>query len=260
MKFGMYSFFGYELPLAERMRLIREAGFDFTALWWGPEEPDIRGGNKRELPRLAREAGLAIDNLHVPFDLCNRLWSPAAAEREAWVNDQLGWVEDCARFDINILVMHVTHGKDYPPPCAEGFESFARVLSVAESRGVRLAVENTRGEPHLDGLLRRFDSPFLGLCYDSSHDRIASPVPLAILERHGGRLLTTHLSDNDGRADLHWPPGEGVVDWKGLATAPPLRRLGAVMLEVLGPRNKPGSGPADFLHEMRDRIQSVFEP
>ena len=72
----MYSFFWYELPLAQRLRQIREAGFDFTALWRGEEEPDIRAGRKHELPRLARDLGLAVDNIHVPFEQCNRLLSP----------------------------------------------------------------------------------------------------------------------------------------------------------------------------------------
>ena len=258
MKFGMHSFFGYELPLARRLRLIRDAGFDFTALWWGEEEPEILAGRKQELPRLAREVGLAIDNIHVPFETCNRLWSPEKAQREAWVSDNLGWVEDCARAEVGILVMHPTHGKDYPPPGEAGFAAFARVLAAAERANVRLAIENTRGELHLDKLLERFSSPFLGLCYDSSHARIVSPSPLALLERHGGRLLTTHLSDNDGEADRHWPPGEGVVDWPGLASAPALRRLGAAMLEVLGPRNKPWPPPEAFLLDMRSRLRSVF--
>ncbi|MCX5792641.1 MAG: sugar phosphate isomerase/epimerase [Elusimicrobia bacterium] len=258
MKFGMYSFFGYVLPLEERLRLIREAGFDFTALWWGEEEPDIRAGRKHELPRLARDLGLAVDNIHVPFETCNRLWSPDKAEREAWVNDNLGWVEDCARAEVEILVMHPTHGKDFLPPGEDGLEAFARVLAAAERSKVRLAVENTRGELHLDKLLERFSSPFLGLCYDSSHARIVSPAPLALLERHGGRLLTTHLSDNDGEADRHWPPGEGVVDWRGLAAEPAFRRLGAVMLEVLGPRNEPWPAPETFLRDMRRRLQGLW--
>jgi sugar phosphate isomerase/epimerase len=90
--------------------------------------------------------------------------------------------------------------------------------------------------------------------------RIVSPAPLALLQRHGGRLLTTHLSDNDGAADRHWPPGEGVVDWPGLAAEPSLRGLGAVMLEVLGPRNEPWPPPEAFLRDMRLRLRSVFRP
>lgn len=259
MKFGMYSFFGYELPLAQRLRLVRDAGFDFTALWWGEEEPDILAGRKHELPRLARDAGLAIDNIHVPFETCNRLWSPDKAQREAWVSENLGWVEDCARAEVGIMVMHATHGKDYPLPGEDGLEAFGRVLAAAQRSQVRLAVENTRGELHLDTLLQHFNSPWLGLCYDSSHARIVSPAPLALLQRHSGRLLTTHLSDNDGAADRHWPPGEGVVDWCGLAAEPSLRRLGAVMLEVLGPRHEPWPPPEDFLRDMRRRLSSIFE-
>ncbi len=258
MKFGISSFFGYELPLAERMRLIRNAGFDFTALWWGGEEKEFREGRKGVMPRMARDSGLSIDNIHVPFERCNRLWSLNAPEREAWVCDHLAWIEDCARYDIGMMVMHLTYGSDFPSPCEDGIASFAYVLSAAKRCNVRLAVENTLSEAHLDRLMERFDSPFLGLCYDSSHDYIAGPTPLTVLERYGERLLTTHLSDNDGESDSHWLPGEGVVDWRSLAAAPSLRRLGAVMLEVHGPREKPGPDPGVFLREARARVRSLF--
>jgi len=30
----IYDWFGYELPIKERYRLIKEAGFDGVLLWW----------------------------------------------------------------------------------------------------------------------------------------------------------------------------------------------------------------------------------
>jgi hypothetical protein len=33
-KLGMFAWFGYDLPMRERLQIIKDAGFDATALWW----------------------------------------------------------------------------------------------------------------------------------------------------------------------------------------------------------------------------------
>lgn len=37
---SIFSWFSYPLPLQERLELIKNAGFDATALWWGDEFED----------------------------------------------------------------------------------------------------------------------------------------------------------------------------------------------------------------------------
>ena len=72
---GIFSWFGYELPLSERLDLIAAAGFESTCLWFGPEEKLVVSDQADQMPKLARQSGLRVDNIHVPQVGCNSLWS-----------------------------------------------------------------------------------------------------------------------------------------------------------------------------------------
>jgi len=91
-----------------------------------------------------------------------------------------------------------------------------RAVQPAFTRlGIKAAVENLPWQSHADGLvdtlLAEFDEKFLGFCFDSGHAFIMKQEHL--LEKHIGRLIVTHLHDNDGKADQHLLPGEGIGDW-----------------------------------------------
>lgn len=232
-RLGLFAWFGVPIPFVERMSLIRDAGFEATSLWW--EEDDETRRRLRDLaPDIVRNAGLHLDNLHAPYAGCNALWSDNATERLAMIDRHLGWVEDCARHDVPMLVMHVTQGNTVAPPNAHGLDSMRRIVSAAEKRDLRIAIENTRGEQHIHWILDQIDNPALGLCYDSSHDWLYAADPVALLSRWGHRVMTTHLSDTDGRRDRHWLPGEGAVDFERIAAQPAWQQYaGTCLLEVV---------------------------
>ena len=71
------------------------------------------------------------------------------------------------------------------------------------------------------------------MCYDSSHDYLYSGTPSAVLEKWAHRLITTHFSDTDGQADVHWLPMKGIVDWDAVARAYPASHPGPVMIEAV---------------------------
>ena len=252
---GLFAWFGVPVPFVERMALIGEAGFESTSLWW--EEDDEKRTRLRHLaPDIVREAGLHLDNLHAPYAGCNALWSGDDAERLAMVRRHLGWLEDCARHEVPMLVMHVTQGNGTPPPGPYGLDSMRRIVDAAEDAGVRVAIENTRSAQHVNWILEHIDSPALGLCYDSSHDWLYSAEPMSLLKRWGHRTLTTHLSDTDGRRDRHWLPREGVVDFDLLAALPVWREYsGVYLLEVVARgRNEP---VRDFLARASEVGRSI---
>ena len=65
-----------------------------------------------------------------------------------------------------------------------------------------------------------FDSPRLGMCYDSGHGNHikSNGTGREMLRRFGHRLMALHLHDNNGLGDQHLFPFDGTVDW------PPLMR------------------------------------
>ena len=57
MKKGIYSWFGYPLPFIERIKLIKETGFESVMLWWG-DDREALDGRKFDQPAIIKEFGL----------------------------------------------------------------------------------------------------------------------------------------------------------------------------------------------------------
>jgi sugar phosphate isomerase/epimerase len=227
----MYAAFGFHVSFEERVRLIAEAGFDCTSLWW--EEKHERGRAFRDLaPPIARGAGLDIESVHVPYSWCNELWSDEAEVREGGLARHCGWLDDCSRHEVPIMVMHVTLGKTPPGVSEAGLEAYERLVEHGRNCGVVVAVENTRSDEHLNALFAQIDSPYLGLCYDVSHDVLHADEPGRLLREHGDRLVSTHFADTDGILDRHWLPGAGKIDYKEVLEDFLEGYEGVLMLEV----------------------------
>ncbi len=230
---GIFSWFGYVLPLQKRLKLIKTAGFDATSLWWEDEET-LGGLEKDDMPDLVRKNGLVLENIHVPYDHCNDLWSENALDRTDIVNKHIAWLQDCARHNIPMMIIHVTDGPKPPDPNRFGLNSLLQILEIAEEFDVAVAVENTGSPAHLHSLFSGIESESLGFCYDTSHDWLHGAEKGESLQKFGHRLMATHFSDNDGQQDRHWLPGEGIVDWPRVAGA--LRSssyTGTLTLEVV---------------------------
>lgn len=249
---GIYIWFGIPMPLAQRLHAIRAAGFDAVSLWW-----DVKRGMGRDrlhaLPAQVRDAGLLVENAHLPFAKCNALWSADAAARDAAVTRHLGWLDECAGAGIPLVVMHLTSGDDPPPPSADGLAGVARIVAEAGTRGIAVAVENVRKAAYLE--LALAEIPALRCCYDSSHARLWGPDDL--LCRYGDRLAAVHLSDNDGRADRHWLPGDGVIDWPAVLRDFPRGYRGCWSLEVVA--SDAATEPGTLLEEAHRRLCRLAE-
>ena len=242
---GTFSWFGYQLPLAKRLKLIKQSGFSHTFLWMGRLEPLVESGRAHEMPGMAADAGLTVDHAHAPYENANASWSDKPSERDALVNENLELIEYCSRHSISCIVLHVTRGPEPPPPHAEGLEIFRRLGEETANAGIALALENTRGTDHLDLILKEVPLESLGLCYDSSHDYLYSSTPSAVLAKWAHRLITTHFSDTDGQSDVHWLPMKGIVDWDAVSGAFPTSHRGPVMIEAVPQHST--QPPTEFL-------------
>lgn len=251
---AIFAWYGIKTPFPERIRHIRDAGFDTTCLWWEEDHPIGRAWRDRAV-ECVRETGLGIDHLHAPYRGCNRLWSANPGERSESVLEHVGWVHDCARHGIPILVMHPTLGAKPPEITPAGLDSFRRIVHCAEDVGVTVALENMRANTHLEAVFRALTSPYLGFCYDVSHDRLWSKEPLKLLHDWGHRVVTTHLGDTDGKRDRHWLPGEGVAPLSGaIELLAAQGYTGAYVLEVAAARK---ADAMHFLHDAHARLTAL---
>lgn len=254
---GIFSWFGFIMPLSQRLELIKEAGFDTTSLWWEDEEGTCPIPTSK-MPEMVKDAGLILENIHAPFVNLDEMWSESALTRKNLVEKHLRWLHDCAEFEIPIMVMHLTEGTKPPAPNKYGLESMATLVKAAEDLGVKIAIENTRRTDNVPFILSEIPSNNLGCCYDSSHDRLVQNRGETLLTDFGHRLLATHLADNDGSIDRHWLPGHGIVDWPKLGKLFPQDSYqGCLTLEVVADEKEKQGTPEDFLKKAYGRIAGL---
>lgn len=211
---SIYDWFGYELPLRERYRAIRQAGFDGVLIFWSNEFGRNTYGtdNFRAGAEFAREAGLFIENIHAPVLCQNDLWKESLAGQTA-LDCYLQCLKDCADFEIPAMVLHLPD--DACRANSAAADRINRLAEQAERLNVNVAFENLRNAENLAFALTQTDSQKIGFCYDSCHHQNYAPGT-DLLAQHGSRLMALHLHDNGGARNQHLLPFDGGLDWPSI--------------------------------------------
>jgi sugar phosphate isomerase/epimerase len=261
---GIFAWFGFTLPLKKRLQMIKQVGFTTTCLWFGPEEQMFRDNRADEMPGLVRDMGLELDNIHVPFENSNLIWSESETSRSIIHKELTTALLFCGKHRIPQMVMHLTSGENPPPYTQNGQKLISSIVSQAEDTGVTIALENVQRNDYLDFVFSNPQSPNLGFCYDSGHDFLSGQSRGSLLKKWGDRLTLTHFSDNLGITDDHLLPGKGSIDWEAIiAYFPKSTYKGTLMLEVDGTDAVKGFKPEEFLqigYQWLDQFKNNLKP
>jgi len=108
-------------------------------------------------------------------------------------------------------------------------DTYRRASRIALDAGLKFVIEPRIGETisNSDAMLRLIDDVGMdnfGAVLDTGHLHAAKELLPLSVEKLGERIMYVHASDNDGRDNLHLPPGEGTVDWEGVFRG--LRKFG----------------------------------
>ncbi len=220
-KLGLSVDFGMpEVPLAERIKLIADAGFDAVFTGWS------KPGSLQAPAKLIKEAGLIYQSVHAPFKNVDLLWQdgPDGDAVQAQLADCL---RESAQVGVKIVVFHVWIGFSEEHPNKIGLRRFSELLSLAEGLGIKIAFENTEGELYLQWVYDKlFSSAAAGFCIDTGHEMCYNERG-DLIRRYGsnGKLFGTHINDNFGRTgekitwldDSHVLPFDGTADWRDIA-------------------------------------------
>ncbi len=242
----------YDEGMRESLALARGAGFthiNFTtdggsSYMFSDAEIAFTAG-------MIREAGLKVKSLHASngrnrvHEVASRrdstpvmetrrdIGSPHNWQRESGIELVQNRVALAAALGSPDAILHIDISDAvFATPQAEAafFDPFWRSLDALEpfcrAHGVRIAVENllcASADSWLalfDRLFARYDAGFLGLCLDTGHwFAAAGPGDMSILDRHGDRLIATHVHDNFGVIDEHLLPFDGRIDWPTMMRA-----------------------------------------
>ena len=214
--------------------------------------------------KSAKAAGLKFVDAHAPLEETELLGVPPEKNRNAMLRSAENTLHLAAEFGCTTCTFHCWNWRPDSHDAEERFgfvcDSLERLLPVAEKTGVTIALENVWSPPctadMLVRIMKHFDSPWLGLCYDSGHAFIfdqgrkcpeKSCVPVSwrcpvgeipwdgmMLEEMQPWIVNCHLHDNNGFSDQHLLPGKGLIDWdkvvRLLLAAP---RLKCIQSEVI---------------------------
>jgi len=182
----------------------------------------------KDIADKVKDAGLSIWSTHGP-------WGGQSIEasrvdlsesrpqfRQESIDDVRRALDWSASLGARIVVVH-PGGLSDPDELPERTDMLTQSLDLlsleAESRDLRIGLENMpRGVypgsrmADLARIVHQIQRSSLGLVMDTGHARISGDIHEETLAAKD-LLISTHVHDNDGRADSHRPPGEGVIEW-----------------------------------------------
>lgn len=242
------------------LKLVRELGASRVEVLprWNALPP------ADELRDKIERTGLDIWSVHGPWgrqSICAEKVDLADTNprlRQESLDDLLRASDWAAALDAKVLVVHPGGLSD-----AEVFtdrydnlrDSLARLAAAAWPMGLKIGVENMPKGVYpgsrmgdLAKIVREIDHPGLGLVLDTGHARISADVVTETLACEG-LLISTHVHDNEGRADSHKPPGEGTIDWPAwFASLDRIGYSGPVVLECIRAlRERPDSVSLEWI-------------
>lgn len=257
--------FDYELPFALQIPMIRDAGFEVVSMGARPEHSGYHTAEGRAaIKELTLDTGLEIDSVHAPFPEGDRLCSLDETQRVESVRQCQIAIDAAQDLGAGTIVVHLNTNPDgaiAEQMMAQGIKSMGTLSDYAVEKGIRVAVENSWGQPYanmLDRILTEFSGEPIGFCYDSGHGNV-DQAGFKDLVKYGDRLQCLHLHDNLGE-DAHMLPYEGSIDWAAFMGV--LRGLdysGSLLLEA-GMANSEFKAPATFLSEAWDRAARLLQP
>ena len=208
---------------------VWNAGFESVEIFCARQHLDYRDKAQiAELGHWFRDARLKMHSLHSPMytdDVWGRsgpqsvitITEPAKAKRIAMVDEIKRALEIAEEVPFRYLIQHLgVAGEEFDDRKLDAaFSSLDEIRVFAAQRGVEVLLENTPNQFSSGDRLNYFLAQThlnLNYCFDIGHARIGPGIETEF-EAMKDRIRSTHLHDNDGYADRHLFPGEGVIDW-----------------------------------------------
>lgn len=126
----------------------------------------------------------------------------------------------CQQLGIPLLVVHPTKGG-----AEQNLKAYKSYVHTAEQKNIILAFENMNADDemteigNLIELVQTFNSPSVGICYDTGHAHQRGRDLAEDIHLMGSCLVATHIADNKGNEDEHLLPFYGTIDWDAVIKA-----------------------------------------
>ena len=271
-----HLFVNHRLTVAWLNRVM-QSGIPAVEIFCARQHLDYR--NRAQITELGHwfgDAELKLHSLHSPM-YTDEFWGrsgphsiititePVKAERLKAVDEIKRALEIAESVPFRYLIQHIgVSGEAFSEHKVDAAFSALEELSIfARQRGVQILLENIPNDLASAERLKYFVEVThldLGFVFDVGHANIGEGVEAAF-DIMKDRIRSTHLHDNDGKADKHLFPllaEGGTVDWKRtmslLRSRPGQYPLLLELKEVEGMEH-----PLDRVNEVFDRLEQLRE-
>lgn len=258
-KFGIYSCFDYNILFSDFVALVKDNGFDVIALSALAYHSGYNTFCGRDRIRKVLEKNdLKLNSIHGPRG-AEGLASPYEEIRKEAVEQHKMTIFAASEIaDDVIVVLHlagVEKGALFNKSVDSARQSLKILSDYALEKKVRIAMENE--SKVLELMIKEFNEPHMGICYDSGHANFTNN-PFNLIENYGDRLFTTHINDNNGKADQHNLPGDGNLNWdKFKEIIKKIDYTGDYVLEATM-KGYESISATEFLKRARKSLQDLF--
>ncbi len=217
------------LPLGDRMKMLRELGFDGVEL----VSPGIK--DREALKKAIDDAKLEVSEILSGSDWATPITSAKEETRATCLKNLKLAMED-AKFFGTTSVLFVPGVCNKQIPYDEAYkrahEGIKQMIPVAQELGVKIAVENVWNDFLLSPLemarfIDEFESPWIGAHFDCGNVA-AIGYPEQWIRILGKRILKLHIkefnkkvaADTGKGKGFNWKLGdEGGIDWPSIVKA-----------------------------------------
>lgn len=234
------AFSPYMTPaLAEVLRKSKFQNIEVTMLPFVEESEEAI--QSRALTRqLLKEGAIRSASVHLPFYGGGKVWDPSVLDEDQR-KEIVGRFNRLMRENADVMAPMVTLHASHEPPMEEHprridqvCRSIEEMIPVAEELNFSINVEFLprtcigNSVEELKTITSRFDAKHVGICFDVNHIMNRYRELPDMITEVAPRIRSFHISDYDGVDELHWMPGQGIIDWCEV-----MRRIKAIDHDVL---------------------------
>lgn len=212
-----------DIPLLDRPRAAREAGFEAVEFWWPFTSPAPSDSEVRAFTRAIEDAGVQLSGLNfaagdMPAGDRGILSNPTLAQafRDS-VAVAVGIAETLGTRAFNAL--YGNRSENFAPAAQDhvAAENLAYAAAAADRIGATVLLEPVSGAPHyplktagdvirvIDRVHAEYGATNIKLLADLYHLDVNGDDTYAAIENYGGRIGHVQIADAPGRGE----PGTG---------------------------------------------------
>ena len=208
---GISFYFGFKMDTNERVKILKNIGFDNVITNADTKFNEQNGTIARQI-KAFNSNNIGVSSLHMRYNAPDLPYFWVNCRKGKWMLNRL--VKDVKvahKYNMKNVVVHLLG-----IPSLLGLKRILKVLKLCEKYDVNLAIENINNPECFEYVFTNIKHSHLKFCYDVGHNHAFDP-DVDYLEKYGDKLVCLHLHDNDGTRDAHTLNKYGNIDWDTVA-------------------------------------------